>query len=130
MADYGVTLQQNLVRSCTAVEAQPSAAVPADAMAMFHEGLEHFQTGDPGAAVSALSQSVLRAPEFGEREGITERDGQQSGAQSGGGRAGEVGSSARSGRIQCDLLRPTGPVVWRYGCFGHLRKHSVFDDQA
>ena len=66
MADYGVTLQQNLVRSCTAVEAQPSAAVPADAMAMFHEGLEHFQTGDPGAAVSAFSQSVLRAPEFGE----------------------------------------------------------------
>ena len=66
MADYGLSLQQNLVERCTAVEAKPSTAVPPEAMETFREGLEHFQAGDPQGAVSAFSQSVLRAPEFGE----------------------------------------------------------------
>lgn len=66
MADYTMALQQDLVHSGTAVEAHTSPAVPAGAMTLFHEGLEHFKAGDPGAAVTAFSGSVLQAPEFGE----------------------------------------------------------------
>jgi tetratricopeptide (TPR) repeat protein len=35
-------------------------------MACFEEGLQHFQAGDPGAALVAFSRSVLQAPEFAE----------------------------------------------------------------
>ena len=66
MAEYALALQQNLMERCAAVETQLSTAVPPEAMTTFRQGLEHFQAGDPGAAVSAFSQSVLRAPEFGE----------------------------------------------------------------
>jgi hypothetical protein len=66
MTDYGMVLQQTLAENCTAGTAYSLPAVPPDAMAMFNEGLGHFQAGDPGAAVSAFSQSVMRAPEFGE----------------------------------------------------------------
>lgn len=62
MNDYAMVLQQDLAANTCGV----SALVPAEAMALFHEGLEHFQAGDPGAALSAFSRSVLRAPEFGE----------------------------------------------------------------
>lgn len=68
MPDYAMALQQNLFEHCAAVEARPSSAVqvPPEAMALFREGLGHFQAGDPRAALSSFSQSVLRAPEFGE----------------------------------------------------------------
>lgn len=63
---YGATLQQNLLGTCTAVETHPSPAVPAEAMASFREGLDHFQVGDPAAALAAFSRTVMEAPGFGE----------------------------------------------------------------
>ncbi len=66
MTDYAMVLQQNLAESCTAVTSRFSPAVPPEAMESFREGLEHFQAGDPGAALTAFSRTVLRAPEFGE----------------------------------------------------------------
>jgi tetratricopeptide (TPR) repeat protein len=38
--------------------------VPAEAKASFCEGLAHFQSGDPEAALTAFSRSVELAPEF------------------------------------------------------------------
>jgi hypothetical protein len=66
MTDHTMVLQQDLVHSGTAAGAHNSAAVPAGAIALFHRGLEHFKGGDPAAAVTAFSGSVLQAPEFGE----------------------------------------------------------------
>ncbi len=66
MTDYAMVLQQDLAEHCSSVDSWPSARVPAEALVSFREGLEHFQAGDPGAALSAFSRSVLQAPEFGE----------------------------------------------------------------
>lgn len=66
MTDYGMILQQDLVERCTAVDCKPLPMVSPEAMECFREGLQHFQAGDPGAALSAFSRSVLQAPEFGE----------------------------------------------------------------
>lgn len=66
MRDTGAAMQQSLMEQCAAVERQTSAVVPAEAMASFRDGLSLFQTGDAEAAVSAFSQCVLRAPDFGE----------------------------------------------------------------
>ncbi len=66
MNDYGMVLQQDLADRCTAVSSGLSQAVPVEAMECFREGLQHFQAGNPGAALSAFSRSVLQAPEFGE----------------------------------------------------------------
>ena len=66
MTDYGMVLQQDLAERCTAVDSRLSQPVPPEAMECFREGLQHFQAGDPGAALSAFSRSVLQAPEFGE----------------------------------------------------------------
>ena len=66
MTDYAMVLHQQLARDGAAGEAYPSPLVPTEAMALFHEGLEHFQAGDPRAALTAFSGSVLKAPEFGE----------------------------------------------------------------
>jgi tetratricopeptide (TPR) repeat protein len=66
MTDYAMVLQHNLAENCSATALRPSPAIPPEAMAFFHEGLKHFQGGDPGAALAAFSGSVLRAPEFGE----------------------------------------------------------------
>jgi len=66
MAEYALALQQNLLERCAAVESRLSTAVPPEALVTFRQGLDHFQAGDPEAAVSAFSQSVLRAPGFGE----------------------------------------------------------------
>ncbi len=63
MTNHAMVLQQDLVEN-TRVSSRVAPAVPPEAMALFHEGLEHFQAGDPGAALSAFSRSVLRAPEF------------------------------------------------------------------
>jgi len=66
MTDYGMVLQQDLAERCMAVDSRLSQLVPPEAMECFREGLLHFQAGDPGAALSAFSRSVLQAPEFGE----------------------------------------------------------------
>jgi tetratricopeptide (TPR) repeat protein len=66
MTDYGMVLQQDLAERCTAVDCKPLPNVSPEAMDCFREGLQHFQAGDPGAALSAFSRSVLQAPEFGE----------------------------------------------------------------
>jgi tetratricopeptide (TPR) repeat protein len=66
MNDYGMVLQQDLADRCTAVSSGLSQTVPVAAMECFREGLQHFQAGNPGAALSAFSRSVLQAPEFGE----------------------------------------------------------------
>jgi tetratricopeptide (TPR) repeat protein len=66
MNDYGMVLQQDLAERCTAVDCKPLPNVSPEAMECFREGLRHFQAGDPGAALSAFSRSVLQAPEFGE----------------------------------------------------------------
>jgi len=66
MTGYGMVFQQSVAKTCIAGEDRSLPAVPADAMAIFHQGLQHFQAGDPAAAVSAFSASVLRAPKFGE----------------------------------------------------------------
>ena len=66
MTDYAMALQQDLATSCTAVSSRLSPSVPPEAMESFREGLEHFQAGDLGAALTAFSRTVLRAPEFGE----------------------------------------------------------------
>jgi tetratricopeptide (TPR) repeat protein len=66
MTDYAMVLQQDLAEHCQAVDSCPSPTVPAEAMVCFREGLEHFQAGDPGAALSAFSRSVQHAPGFGE----------------------------------------------------------------
>jgi len=66
MNDYGMVLQQDLADRCTAVSSGLSQAVPVEAMECFREGLQHFHAGNPGAALSAFSRSVLQAPEFGE----------------------------------------------------------------
>ncbi len=66
MTDYGMVLQQDLAWRCTALDSRLSQPVPVEAMESFREGLQHFQAGNPGAALSAFSRSVLQAPEFGE----------------------------------------------------------------
>jgi tetratricopeptide (TPR) repeat protein len=66
MTDYAMVLQRDLAENCNAVESRPSSSIPPEAMTLFHQGLEHFQAADPVAAVGAFSQSVLRAPGFGE----------------------------------------------------------------
>lgn len=65
MTDHTMLLQQDLAKRSTDIsEALPP--ISDAAMACFHEGLQHFQSGDLGAALTAFSRSVLHAPEFGE----------------------------------------------------------------
>lgn len=66
MTDQRMVLQHDLAQQGTALGPRLSCVVPAEAMACFREGLQHFQAGDPGAALDAFSRSVLQAPEFGE----------------------------------------------------------------
>jgi tetratricopeptide (TPR) repeat protein len=66
MTDYSMILQRDLAANCTAVASRPSPTIPPEAIGFFQEGLEHFQAADPAAAVTAFSQSIARAPEFGE----------------------------------------------------------------
>jgi len=66
MNDYGMILQRDLAEQSAAVGSGLSPAMPPEAMACFHEGLQHFQAGNPEGALEAFSRSVLQAPEFGE----------------------------------------------------------------
>ena len=66
MTDHSMVLQHDLAAQGTALASGPSCAMPPEAMACFREGLQHFQAGDPGAALDAFSRTVLQAPEFGE----------------------------------------------------------------
>lgn len=66
MTDYGIVLQNNLAVQGSALGSRLSSDVPPEAVACFQEGLEHFQAGDPGAALEAFSRSVVHAPGFGE----------------------------------------------------------------
>jgi len=66
MTGQAHVLQQQLVLQGAGMEVYPSVPVPAAALARFHEGLQHFQAGDPAAAVVAFSSSLLQAPDFGE----------------------------------------------------------------
>jgi tetratricopeptide (TPR) repeat protein len=65
MNDHAMVLQQHLAESCIPASIA-SAGVPAAAMVCFREGLAHFQTGDPGGALTAFSRTVLQAPGFAE----------------------------------------------------------------
>jgi tetratricopeptide (TPR) repeat protein len=65
MTDHAMILQHNLAEECVS-ESRPSPLVPLQAMGAFREGLEHFQAGNPGAALEAFSRSVLQAPECAE----------------------------------------------------------------
>ena len=44
----------------------PALDYPREAIECFREGVEHLQTGNPGAALAALSRSTEIAPAFGE----------------------------------------------------------------
>src|SRR5712664_3183407 len=44
----------------------PALDFPTEAIECFREGVERLQTGDPGAALTALSRSTEIAPAFGE----------------------------------------------------------------
>jgi hypothetical protein len=44
----------------------PALDFPREAIECFREGVEHLQTGNPGAALAALSRSTEIAPTFGE----------------------------------------------------------------
>jgi tetratricopeptide (TPR) repeat protein len=66
MADYSIAFQHSVAEQGAALGSLQSSAVPPQAMACFHEGLEHFQAGDAEGALHAFSRSVLQAPEFGE----------------------------------------------------------------
>jgi tetratricopeptide (TPR) repeat protein len=62
--DHAMVLQQDLADKYVAVSGL-SPATP-EALGAFREGLEHFQAGDPGAALVAFSRSLLLAPECAE----------------------------------------------------------------
>ncbi len=62
MLTYTNVVQQELSEQGSAqLRALP---VPAEAKESFREGLQHFQTGDAEAALTAFSRSVQSAPEF------------------------------------------------------------------
>jgi hypothetical protein len=65
MTDHAMVLQHNLAEECVS-SSGPSPVIPLHAMAAFREGLGHFQTGNPGAALEAFSRSVLQAPQCAE----------------------------------------------------------------
>jgi tetratricopeptide (TPR) repeat protein len=62
--DHAMVLQQDLADNYVA--ASGSSPVPSGVLGAFREGLEHFQAGDPGAALVAFSRSVMLAPECAE----------------------------------------------------------------
>ncbi len=62
MLTYTNVVQQELAEQGSAPLS--ALSVPAEAKEFFREGLEHFQAGDPGAALTAFSRSVMLAPEF------------------------------------------------------------------
>jgi len=64
MSDRAMVLQHELALNCVSTSSLP--AIPSHAMDAFREGLDHFQTGNPGAALKAFSRSVLQAPECAE----------------------------------------------------------------
>jgi len=65
MLDHAMVLQHELAENCISTST-PLPRIPALAAAAFREGLEHFQAGDPGAALEAFSRSVLQAPKCAE----------------------------------------------------------------
>jgi tetratricopeptide (TPR) repeat protein len=66
MADNGMVLQHDLAEQFNPARSVPSLNAPPEAMASFQEGLQCFQAGDPGGALTAFSRTVLQAPGFGE----------------------------------------------------------------
>jgi len=64
MTDHAMVLQQSLADQCVA--SRPSPIIPLPAMGAFREGLEHFQSGNPGSAREAFSRSVRLAPQCAE----------------------------------------------------------------
>jgi tetratricopeptide (TPR) repeat protein len=65
MTDHGLLLQRELAEKCLN-ESRPSLALSATAISALREGLEHFQAGNPEAALVAFSRSVEQAPECAE----------------------------------------------------------------
>jgi len=63
--DHAIVLQRELAENCIS-RSTPLPYIPASAVAAFREGLEHFQAGNPGAALEAFSRSVLQAPDCAE----------------------------------------------------------------
>jgi len=65
ITNHAMVLQQELAQNCISTST-PLPSISAAAAAAFREGLEHFQVGDPGAALEAFSRSALQAPECAE----------------------------------------------------------------
>ena len=58
ITNHAMVLQQELAQNCISTST-PLPSISAAAGAAFREGLEHFQVGDPGAALEAFSRSAL-----------------------------------------------------------------------
>ena len=58
------TVKDEITQFPGALQSSPSRALSAKAMQSFHEGLECLQSGEPAAAVVALSRSLEHAPDF------------------------------------------------------------------
>src|SRR5262245_23597241 len=56
--------QNEIMQFPGALQSSQSRALSAQAMQSFHQGVECLQSGEAAAAVAALSQSVVHAPDF------------------------------------------------------------------